>query len=329
MRTPLGNGTRLAVLVLLVLAPLLLNDFRTLLLTEILTFGLFAASLDLLLGYTGLPSLGHAAYLGVGAFTTAHMALHVTSNVFAQLVVAMAASAAIALAVGIFAVRARGVYFLMLTLAFGQLLFQLATNWSKISGGSNGLPSIPQPTLGVGGTTALAGNTHFYFYALAVFLAGYVVLRLVVSSPFGRALGGIRENETRMSSIGYNVALYKLAAFTIAGAIAGLAGALVAQRLKFVSPDVMRFEESILAVIALIIGGQRSLVGPVIGAGVYYVISEQMSSVFSSHWPMVIGGVFVLVVYVMPGGIVGLGRTLRAAAAGRLRRRAPAAEPLT
>jgi branched-chain amino acid transport system permease protein len=308
-----GLAVRVGVLALLALAPLYLDNYRTFLVTEILIFGLFAASLDLLIGYSGLPSLGHAGCLGVGAYTAGLLALHdVTTNVFLQILVATAVAGGVALVTGVFAVRSRGVYFLMLTLAFGQLLWVLALNWTSVTNGSNGLFGVPAPSLWPGQTAWLAHNDHFYWYTLAVFLVGYAALKLVVGSPFGRALGGIRENEARMSSLGYNVPLYKLAAFTIAGALAGYAGALALQQPKYFSPEGMSFEVSALAVIAIVVGGQRSLAGAVLGAAFVYIFRDQLSDTLASHWQLALGAIFVVAVYALPGGLVGGGRRLRA-----------------
>ena len=308
--TRLGLAARVGVLALLVVAPYVLDNYRTFLLTEILVFGLFAASLDLLVGYSGLASLGHGGYFGVGAYAAGLLALHATSNAFAQIGVASAVAAGVALVTGVFAVRSRGVYFLLLTLAFGQLLWVLALNWTSLTGGSNGIYGLPVPTLG--GTSGWLGSRdHFYWYTLCVFLAGYAVLRVIAASPFGRALAAIRENETRMRSLGYNVPLYKLAVFTVAGSIAGYAGALACQQPRYFSPDGMSFEVSAVAVVAIVIGGQRSLVGAVLGAALYYVLRDQLSNVLASHWEIVLGAIFVLVVYLLPGGLVGGGRWLR------------------
>ena len=219
---------RLVVIALLVAAPLLLDHYRTFLLTEILIFGLFAASLDLLIGYAGLPSLGHGGYFGVGAYAAGLLALHVTANAFAQILVAAAVAAGVAVVTGVFAVRSRGVYFLMLTLAFGQLLWVLALNWASLTGGSNGIFGIPTPTL-AGSSGWLGLSDHFYWYTLGVFLVGYAVLRLVVDSPFGRSLKDPRERGPDALAR-YNVPLYKLAAFTVAGGLAGYAGALACQQ---------------------------------------------------------------------------------------------------
>jgi branched-chain amino acid transport system permease protein len=306
----LGAAARIVAIALLLVAPLALDNYRTFLLTEILIFGLFAASLDLLVGYSGLASLGHAAYFGVGGYAAGLLALHVTANVFAELTVAFLAAAGVALAIGLFAARSRGVYFLMLTLAFGQLLWVLALTWTSLTGGSNGIYGIPVARV-AGNSHWLLATDHFYWFALGAFLVAYAVLRLIVGSPFGRTLEGIRENETRMRSLGYNVPLYKLAVFGTAGAIAGYAGALACQQARFFSPDAMSFEVSAVAVVAIVIGGQRSLVGAVLGAALYYVLRDQFSDQLSAHWELPLGVIFVLVVYLLPGGLVAGGRWLR------------------
>jgi branched-chain amino acid transport system permease protein len=320
MRFAGALAVRGALLALLATAPLILSDFRTFLLTEILIFGLFAASLDLLVGYAGMPSLGHQAFLGVGAYGAALLAIHVTPNAIWQLGVATGAAAAAAAALGIVAARTRGVYFLMLTLAIGQLFYQLTFDWDSVTGGSNGLYGIPFPTLPGGGL--IVGNDDTYWYVLAAFALGYGVLWLVVRSPFGRALTGIRENEARMSSLGYNVALYRLAAFAIAGGVAGYAGALTAQQQKYVSPSVASFEVLVLVTIAIIVGGKGTLLGPVLGTAFVYLVRDELSDLLSQHWPLLLGAAFVLAVYFLPDGLVGAGRWLRL----RIRRRRPVAE---
>src|SRR5262249_39083352 len=156
----------------------------------------------------------------------------------------------------------------------------------------------------------------FYWYALGAFLVGYLALRLVVRSPFGRTLAGIRTNDERMSSLGYDVTVAKLAVFTFAGAVGGYAGALACQQAKYFSPDDMSFGVSAVAVVVIVIGGQRTLIGAVLGAAFYYVIRDQLSDVLSSHWQLALGAVFVLVVYLLPGGLVAGGRRLRERFAG-------------
>jgi branched-chain amino acid transport system permease protein len=283
-----------------------LDDFRLFLLTSILIFGLFAASLDLLVGYTGLVSLGHAAYWGVGAYTAALVATRVTPDAFVQLAIAVGATVVAALATGWLAVRARDVYFLMLTLAFSQLLFQLALTWDSLTGGSNGLTT---PTPQLLGDSTLHGN-GFYYYVLTAFVLGYLFLRFIVTSPFGRALVAIRENEARTSSLGYNVFAYKLAAFCLAGAIAGFGGALASQHAKYVSPSDVSLEISALALIAVVIGGRATLYGAVLGAAFVFILRDELSSAFAERWRIVLGLVFVLVVYALPRGFGGVVRSV-------------------
>lgn len=291
---------RLAVLAVLVVVPFVLGEFRLSLLIEILIFGLLAASLDLLVGYTGLPSLGHATYFGVGGYAAAIVAEHLTGNPLAALGVAVASAAVVALVTGWLAVRTRGVYFLMLTLAFAQLLFSLAITWEPVTGGFNGLSVLP------GGLVGLELDDLFlYFYVLVVFVLAYGALRLLTLAPFGRALIGIRENEARMVSLGYSTFAYKLASFTVAGAFGGLAGALFVQFNRFISPTTVAFEISALVLIMVIMGGVGTLYGPVLGAGLVLLLREELSARFE-HWQLLLGIVFIVFVYALRGGLGGL-----------------------
>jgi branched-chain amino acid transport system permease protein len=195
----------------------------------------------------------------------------------------------------------------MLTLAVGELLSQLAVTWTNVTNGTNGL-SPPKTTL-YPGTTPLDQNLHtdrVYYYALIAFGVGYVFLRLLVASPFGRALVGIRENEARMRSLGYSVNLYKVAAFAVAGGVAGFAGAILIQKQRYVDYTIFSFTNySALGVIALIIGGRATLIGPVLGGAFVYIMQNELSSYFSQHWMIVLGGIFIVVVYVLPSGFMG------------------------
>ncbi len=301
------------VLVLLAAAPFLLNGFRLRLLTEVLIFGLLAASLDLLVGYTGLTSLGHALGFGVSAYATGIVATRLIANASLTLLAGVAAAVLVSLVTGALAVRARGVYFLMLTLAFGQLAFSLADTWTPVTGGSNGL-SLPVFQLVPGAEGGLlSGVVGFYYYTLVAFVLGYAALRRVVSSPFGLALVGIRENEARMRAVGYAVQGYKLAAYCTAGALAGYAGALYAQQQRFVSPGLAGFETSALALVMVIIGGRGTLVGPVLGAGVVLLLRDELSTRFE-EWQLVLGVVFIAIVYFLPRGLAAALRQRRAVA---------------
>lgn len=291
---------RLAALAALAAAPYVLSSFQISLLTEILIFGLLAASLDLLIGYTGMPSLGHATYFGVGAYGAALVAEHLTGNPLAALGLAVGAAAVVALVTGWLAVRTRGVYFLMLTLAFAQLLFSLAITWEPVTGGFDGLSVLPAEFAGLE-----LDDVVLYWYVVVVAALGYAALRLLITSPFGHALVGVHENEARMRSLGYSALGYRLASFTVAGAFGGLAGALFLQFNRFVSPTTVAFEISALVLIMVIVGGVGTLYGPVLGAGLVLLLREELAARFE-HWELFLGAVFVVFVYAMRGGLGGL-----------------------
>ncbi|MEJ7704878.1 MAG: branched-chain amino acid ABC transporter permease [Geodermatophilaceae bacterium] len=249
----------LVVLVVLALVPLFVAPYETGILARILIFALLAVSLDLLVGVTGLPSLGHAAYFGVGAYTAGWLSINVTAQAPVPLLAATAAGAVAAALTGWLAVRSSGIFFLMLTLAIGELIFQLAQNWESVTGGSNGLYGVPAVRL-AGSPLTLTG--YVYWYVLAGFAVGYVVLRVVGASPFGSVLRGIRDNEPRMRSLGYSPFRYKLAAFVVAGAVAGLAGGLLAAQQRLVTTADLGFTTAALALLAVVIGGAGTLWGP-------------------------------------------------------------------
>ncbi|MGH3356522.1 MAG: ABC transporter permease subunit [Nocardioidaceae bacterium] len=303
---------RLCLLAVLVGAPFAISTFRLSLLTEILIFGLLAASLDLLVGYTGLPSLGHATYFGVGGYAAVLVAEHVTGNPLVALGVAVATATVVALGTGWLAVRTHGVYFLMLTLAFAQLLFSLAITWEPVTGGFNGLSMLPGELAGLE-----LDELVLYFYVLVVVVLAYCALRLVTRAPFGRALVGIHQNEARMRSLGYSTFGYKLASFTVAGAFGGLAGALFVQFNRFISPTTVAFEISALVLIMVIMGGVGTLYGPVLGAALVLLLRDELSARFE-HWELLLGLVFIVFVYALRGGLAELfglvGRRLRSPA---------------
>ena len=291
------------VLVLLAAAPFVLAPFATTVLGRVLVFALFAVSLDLLVGVTGLPSLGHAAYFGVGAYAAGLVAVEVTSEGLVMVLVAGLAGAAAAAATGWLAVRSSGVFFLMLTLAVGEIVFQLATTLDSVTGGSNGLYGIP--AVRVGGTPlTLAG--YVYWFVLAVAVLGFAVLWLVSRSPVGAVLRGVRDNEPRMRSLGYSPFRYKYVAFVIAGALAGVAGGLFAAQVRLVTPSEAGFTTGALALLAVILGGAGSLWGPVLGAAVVVLVRDALGPTLDGHGPLVLGIVFVLAVYLLPRGFAGL-----------------------
>ena len=281
------------------------GPFIILLLAQILVLGIVAMSVDLLLGYTGLPSLGQAAYLGVGAYLTAILA---TKYGFGMgwdfwLVVAMgmAAGAATAAFFGLFAIRASGVYFLMITLALGMCVWGLAYRWNSLTGGDNGINMRGRPKFGI----ELANDLTFFYVVLGFFLAAFFALQLLVNSPFGKSLAGIRERELRMRILGYNTWLHKYIAFVIAGAFGGLGGVLWAHLNGIVSPVDVLLPASVDVLLMVVLGGPGTLVGGLIGATAVVFLREYLATVVQ-WWQYVLGAVYVLTILYLPGGIMGL-----------------------
>lgn len=299
-RSGVAVGT--AVLVLAA-APFFLAPYATTTLTRMLVFALLAASLDLLVGFTGLPSLGHAAYFGVGAYAAGWVAVHGAPTAPVPLLAAVGAGALAAAAAGWVAVRASGVYFLMLTLALAEVIQQVAESWEPVTGGSNGLYGIPATRVA---SQALTNVAYLHWYVLGCCLVGVVVLWSLVASPFGATLRGIRDNEPRMRSIGYHPARYKYAAFVAAGAVAGLAGGLLATQQRLVTPADLGFTTSALALLAVVIGGSGTIWGPCVGAAVVILVRDSLGPSLDGHGPLVLGLVFIAVVFAMPRGVAGI-----------------------
>jgi len=296
------RGVVVLALILLVVFPFLPFSYALAVLTDVLIFGLFAMSLDLLLGYTGLVSFGHAAFFGIGAYVAGIVGIHVGPQIYLTLPAALASAALAALVIGYFSIRTTGVYFLMLTLAFSQMVYAAAFK-APFTGASNGLAGIPRPTLG--GGFGFADSTAFYYLVLALVLLSYWIMARLVAAPFGKSLRGIKENESRMRAVGYNVQRYKLAAFVIAGAFAGLAGALRAQFNFFVAPDTLYWTTSGIVLVMVIIGGAGTLVGAALGAGLVQVLQNLISS-YTERWPLLLGAIFILFVLYAPKGMMGM-----------------------
>jgi branched-chain amino acid transport system permease protein len=304
--------------VIALIYPFIVRSYFLSLAIEVLIFAIFAMSLDLLLGYTGLPSFGHAAFYGFGAYLLAYtasrseLALNLTNNLLLTIPLVVLGTALLALVIGFFALRTSGIYFLMVTLAFAQMLFSIAIGWSEVSGGSDGLAGVPRPTLGVGPFSyTFDTRESYYFLVLAFFLLAWWLLRRIVSSPFGWTLRGIRENEQRMAALGYHTFGFKMAAFVIAGAFAGLAGALIVHFFGIASPDNLYWTTSGEVMIALIIGGAGTLTGPIFGAAIERLLPNFASS-YLDRWQTLMGVVFILFVMFAPQGVAGLLRTRRA-----------------
>ena len=287
----------------LALLPLALSGYQVDLLTKMLIFAIFAMSLNLSLGYAGLPSLGHAAYFGVGAYTVGLLALRVWNNFWVDMACGLAAAGLTAALFGLLALRAEGSYLLMITLALAQVLWGVAFGWRWLTGGDDGLPGIPRPAAGL--PLSLADARRFYYLVLLCFVSSVAALGLVTRSPFGRALVGIRESARRMEVLGYNTWRYKYAAFVLAGLFAGLAGNLFVYYNGFVSPAYLSIVFSAAALIMVILGGAGTLLGPVLGSAVI-VYLENAVSAYTQRWLLVLGVVYVAVTLFAPDGLLGL-----------------------
>ena len=307
-----------AALVLLVLFPLAGTTFYTELVTKVMILAIFALSLDLLVGYTGLVSFGHAAYYGVGAYVLGLMApKYEAANLWLTLPTAIAVAGISALFVGAFVVRVKGIYFIMVTLAFAQM-FYFVFHDTKFGRGSDGISMNFKPSAAIGALVPfdLANAAHVYYFVLVLLVVVFVFLRLLLRSTFGRALQGIKSNEHRMRSLGFPVYLYKLASFAIAGALAGLAGYLSALQFGFVNPELLSWHQSGNVLLMLILGGLGSLYGAVIGAFAFVALSEIYSSV-TTHWQLLLGATIILLVIFLPGGLASVTRRFQRTLIGR------------
>jgi len=315
------NGRRLLMWLLLFSAaitfPFITNLYSKALAIEVMIFAIFAMSLDLLLGYTGLPSFGHAAYFGLGAYATAYLAssnglaLGLTNNLLLLLPLVLVFTAVVALIIGFFALRTSGIYFLMVTLAFAQMLYSMAIRWSAVTGGSDGLSGVPQPIIAIGPLYyQISSREDYYFLILIFFVAVYWLMRRLVNSPFGWTLRGIRENEPRMKALGVNTFRYKMAVFTIAGAFAGLAGMLLVLFFRNASPNNLYWTISGQVIVMVIIGGTGTLSGPILGAALVRLFPQFVSS-YIDRWETLEGILFILFVLYAPKGILGILRGQR------------------
>ena len=295
------RAASLAVLMVLIVLPFLIGDYPRALVSEIFIFAIFAMSLDLLLGFTGLMSLGHAAFFGLGAYAVAILGVQFGLNAWLGVAAGVVIAGAGAAMIGFFCVRTGGIPFLMLTLAFSQLVFSAALKWRDVTGGSDGMAIAEQP--GFFGFS-LSKSLPMYFMALCFFVLAYCGLRRLLNSPLGHAFVGIRENEPRMLAIGYPTRAYKLIAFTIAGAIAGLAGGLYAIFNGFISSDAVYWTSSGDILIMTMLGGAGTLIGPAIGTAVFLLMKNVASS-YSEHWLSIIGVTFICCVMFFPGGLWG------------------------
>ena len=293
------------VMALLALLPLLgASVYATVALTTVLGYALLAMAMNLVSGHTGLLTLCHAAYAGVGGYASLLASQKLTHNALVQLLLAVAAGAGIAALTGWIAVRATKTYFLMLSLAIGELLHILAVQWSSLTGGDNGMLGTPLELV-PGAPMTLAG--YVYWLTFAVFAVFAVIVLVVIRSPFGAALQGIRDNEPRMRGLGYPTALYKYSVWIMSGAVAGAAGwIMTAQLPRFAGPSQMSFHIAGLMLLAIVIGGLGSMWGACVAAAFIVVMTDIVGQDLGGRGPLILGLVFVIAVYLLPRGLAGI-----------------------
>ena len=278
----------------------------TALANEIMLFALAAVAFDLCLGYTGIMMFCQASFFGVAVYGTALTLLHVTSNIFAALAVGVAAASLIAVLVGFMATQRSGSYSVLLTLAFAEMIYFIAFQWSTLTGGDNGLTGIDRPNIELFGlaTISLQSSLSYYFFSLVLFILSFYLIRRITRSPFGKVLVAIRENEQRAQAIGYNTRRYKIAVYVLGGAFMGLAGSLYCMYICFAHIHYVNFEISGNIVMMVLTGGMGTLFGPVVGASII-VLASDLASALWDRWMIVMGALFIFFVLFARGGIWG------------------------
>ena len=299
---PRATILALGVIILAAVSAPTLPSYPLTLCTQALIFAMLAMSLDLLLGYTGLPSLGHAAYFGIAAYVVAILATERQVGLAGCAIAGLIAATLGAAIFGLIAIRATGTYFLMITLALGMVVWGLAFRWVSLTKGDNGISGVPRPEWLL--PWNLNAPLPFFYFTLAVSTVVWAILGTLVRSPFGMTLKGIRESELRMRSLGYNVWLHKYLSFVLSGAFAGCAGVLWAYYNGFVSPVDVQLITSVEALLMVALGGQGTLAGPAVGAMII-VFLKNFVSVYTKRWLLILGAVYIGVILWAPRGLAG------------------------
>ena len=279
-----------------------LSSFLQSLIIEVLTFSILSMSLNLLIGYTGLVSFGHAAFFAVAGYGAAIAAIRLSPEVFVTFSIGIVASSLLAMVIGWLSIRLSGFYFLMITFTFAQMVYVAAVGWKVWTGGSDGL-IIPGPTLF--GHPVLETRKGLYYTTLVVFVVSCAIMYWLVTSQFGRTLIGIRERAPRMRALGYNVRRYKLGAFVAGAALASVAGVLNAQFNLFISPESAHWTQSAIILVMVLIGGTNFFVGPIVGTAIVLLLQHWLSS-YTQYWGLVLGSLFVALITTAREGIVGV-----------------------
>ena len=278
-------------------APFVISEFYLTILGEALIMSLLALSFNLLFGYMGQLSFGQAAFYGLGGYTVAMLLTKLHFNFWLSLLAGVGVASVFGLIVGYFCVRLRGIYFAILTLAFGQLLFVIIYKWHNFTGGDDGIQGVFPPEL-------LKSPVVYYYFILFVFLAAAFILWRIVQSPFGHTLKAMRENPERTEFLGINIARYQLIAFVIAAAFAGLAGALWAPFYRSIAPFALMWVKSGEPVMAAILGGATTFFGPILGMFIMTFVHAYVLG-FTHFWPVIMGSLILIIIFLLPGGILG------------------------
>jgi len=289
------------IFIAMLILPLIIGEFWIHVAIEILILGLFAVSFNMIFGYMGQLSFGHAAYFGVGAYATGLLLVKTSVPLPAALAVSMVTAGLFALVIGYFCVRLTGIYFAILTMAFGQMLYYIIFQWYSFTGGDDGLQGIVPPEW-------LMSAWAYYYFTLFIVTAALIVMWFISESPFGYTMRSIRENADRTRFIGINVRRYMLINFVVAGMFAGLAGGLLGPFNRSIAPDLCNWHQSGVPVFMTVIGGPLGFFGPMIGSVIYTFLFAFVTG-FTEYWPLTIGLVIVFVVLFMPGGVLGLAQS--------------------
>jgi branched-chain amino acid transport system permease protein len=294
-----------AVIILLILAPLFLSSFLLVFLTEMLIMILFAISFNLLFGYTGLLSFGHAAFFSIGSYVTGLVLLHIYPSIPLAFVIGVVAATIAAWIIGYFCVRLDEIYFAMLTLAFGMMVHTIVWQWDRLTGGADGLVNIPRPNLNfILFQVNLSSIPSYYYFTLVLVTIAVYVLWVIVNSHFGLTLKAVRENSERIQFVGINVRRYRLISFVISGFFCGLAGAIFGPFLKSITPSTAFWTKSAEPVFMSLLGGTKIFLGPAVGSVIFMYLKEIIST-YTELWMIYLGAILIGFVLFLPGGIVG------------------------
>lgn len=297
-----------AVFVALAAGPFVLDPYALDIATTGLAYGLMAMGLAVLVGQAGLPSLGHAAFLGVGGYTAGLLSIHVTGNHLAGLAAGALAGLVLSLLIGVISLRAQGIYFLMISLAAAELIHVVAMRFTSLTGGDNGLEGIPKTPVPVFEALGLPRVVAMYWFTLLVVAAAYLLLRMVLASPHGKSITGTHDNADRMRAIGYSVPGIRMAALAISGVTTAAGGVLLTQKDAFIAPSALAPDASILLLVMVLVGGSRSLLGPLLAGVGLVALRSVTSSLIGDWWIFALGLIFVGTVYLVPQGLAGLVR---------------------